>query len=244
MSDKYIKVNYTKPQEGEIKPNLSVFPMNYPDVSNLNTQSKWVMCKNKDKMRKDDYIFLGESSRMIYDSRSRMDHNLSDYVIGVYSKKKREMTFIDVESIFSVNQKVRRVEEHTEKVANKKLLEEMNNLNDKKPETTNTYVENKIQLIQDFGTQKAKKVANSIRSNIIQEENISSIKAAKRILEDNAMKQKQDVDLNEEEQKNKILANWRIRLPQFNLDTENVGEIFDLDSSKSFFNTQSSRPNF
>jgi hypothetical protein len=217
-----------------------VFPMNYPNISNLNDEnhSKWVLCQNRDKKRKQDCIFLGETEKIIYDSKARMDHNLSDYVVGVYSKKKREMTFVDIESIFSMNQKVRRIEDYTLKMEDqqkKKLLEEINSGTDKKEETSN-YLENKLQLIKDFGTQKAKKVANNMKSQIVNEENISSINAAKRILEDNAIKQKHEVEMTEEEQHMKKISNWKRILPEFNLETDKVDEIFNLDSSNySFF---------
>jgi len=212
--------------------------MNHPKISLLNDQeqSKWVLCQNKDKKRKQDYIFLGENEKIIYDSKARMDHNLSEYIVGVYSKKKREMTFVDIESIFSMNQKVRRIEEYNSKMEqqmNKKLLEEINSVVEKKEEGRN-YLENKLQLIKDFGTQKAKKVAINMKSHIVDEENISSINAAKRILEDNAIKQKQDVDMTEEEQHQKKISNWKKIMPEFNLETDKVDEIFNLDSSNLF----------
>jgi hypothetical protein len=212
--------------------------MNHPKISLLNDeeQSKWVLCQNKDKKRKQDYIFLGENEKIIYDSKARMDHNLSEYIVGVYSKKKREMTFVDIESIFSMNQKVRRIEEYNSKMEqqmNKKLLEEINSVIEKKEEGRN-YLENKLQLIKDFGTQKAKKVAINMKSHIVDEENISSINAAKRILEDNAIKQKQEVDMTEEEQQQKKISNWKKIMPEFNLETDKVDEIFNLDSSILF----------
>lgn len=209
--------------------------MNHPNITNLNDEnrSKWVLCQNRDKKRKNDFIFVGESEKIIYDSKARMDHNLSDYTIGIYSKKKREMTFVDIESIFSMNQKVRRIEDYNIKMEDqqkKKLLEEINSGTEKKEDGRN-YLENKLQLIKDFGTQKAKKVASNMKSHIVDEENISSINAAKRILEDNAIKQKHEVQMTEEEQHLKKISNWMKILPEFNLETDKVEEIFNLDSS-------------
>src|SRR6185437_6870500 len=116
MEDKkYIQIDPYTPQtdlnnQETANPSLVVFPYNYPKLDLLNdeNESKWLICENKSKKFKDDKLLLGETKTILYNAKSKLDRNLSTYVIGIYSKKKRKMKFVDVDSIFSVNQKVRR----------------------------------------------------------------------------------------------------------------------------------------
>jgi hypothetical protein len=209
--------------------------MNFPKIENLNNleQTKFALCRNKD--RPEDKILLGENTKIVYEAKSKLKNNLSDYVIGIFSKKKRTMKFVDLEGIFPVNQKIRRIEEHAQRQEEEeqhKLFNEIaegNNI--EKPEKKNDYVENKLQLISDFGTAKAKKASQGIKAHRVDENNISSMNAVKRMLEDTAVKQSEDVRMNDDQRRENRIATWKEILPEFNIDAEEAKDIFSFESS-------------
>ena len=142
---------------------------------------------------------------------------------------------MEIDSIFSMNQKIKKIENLKEKNAresnetldvSKLLGKKTNNMN---------YLDRKIQLVDDFGTMKAKKAASSLKSNMINEENISSKNAAKKILNTNAKIQEgvnnNNKDSQEEQIKNKI-ENLQEILPAFDVDETVIQNVFDINSSK------------
>lgn len=213
--------------------------MNFPNLNNLNNEdhTKFALCKSIDKKRKDDKVVYGESSKIIYEGRSKLKNNMSDYVIGVFSKKKREMQFMDIEGIFPISHKIRRIEEHAQRMEDEeqqKLLKEIAEGGDvaERQEKQATYVDNKLQLIRDFGTSKAKKAASGIKAHMVNENNISSVNAVKKMLEDTAVKQNEDVKMNEEQKQQNKISTWKEILPEFDMVTEDKKAIFSLESSK------------
>jgi hypothetical protein len=141
--------------------------------------------------------------------------------LGIYSKKSKELKFIDLDSIFSINQKIKRVEEIVAKKAETETIVD-----------ANKSLNNKLQLVRDFGTNKAKSKLANIKTNIINEENISSINAMKKILEENAKIQEAYIRNNAEDQLEGKIENMREILPPFDLETTEVDSIFNQDSSK------------
>ena len=128
--------------------------------------------------------------------------------------------------IFPVNQKIRRVEQLTAQ-GEREAKDNANNHNDQNdPNSAINYLDNKIQLISDFGTLKSKKVASSIKSNIVKEGNISSVNAAKNILEDIAIEQDKVIKKNEKEELESKLDLWKNILPEFDLNAKKRDEIF------------------
>jgi hypothetical protein len=236
--NKYITVHYENTQDNQeiINPSLVVFPMNHPRLEVINDEEKaqWALCQNRDKKRRDDKLLLGESNRIIFDSKTKMNKNQSDYVLGIFSRKKRELKFYDVDSIFPINQKIRRIEDYAhkmEELERQKLVEEINA--GKVEERVNNYMDNKLQLIKDFGTAKAKKVASGMKATMVNENNISSVNSMKRLLEDTAVKQNADVQLNEEQQQMNKISTWKEILPEFDLEATEKKAIFALDSSNN-----------
>jgi hypothetical protein len=150
-------------------------------------------------------------------------------VIGIFSKKKRELTFVDIDSIFSINQKIRRVEEHHQaNLDNEGKLLENNNINN----GTHNYLDNKAQLVKDFGTLKAKKQVASLRNNIVNEENIASLSSMKRILEENAKTQESFITTNIEEQMKNKINDMKEILPDFDAEAKELEKLFNINSSK------------
>ena len=105
---KYITIENYKTRELQetletSNPSLVVFPYNHPKLECLNdeTQSKWLVFENKNKKFRDEKMLLGATGTILYESKSRMEKNLSNYVIGIYNKKKRKLKFVDVESNLS-----------------------------------------------------------------------------------------------------------------------------------------------
>ena len=89
--------------------------------------------------------------------------NRNQYVLGVLNKKtKRELDLYDIESIFNMNQKIRKIEQ------NKFIKENLNNLNDQED---NLGI-NKNDMMAQLGTAKAKRQAISSKENIVNEDNI------------------------------------------------------------------------
>lgn len=218
-----------------INPSLVVFPNNHPALTTLNDETAWALCNNRDKKRKEDKLLLGENKRILFEAKTKMQKNLSEYVIGIYSKKKRELKFVDIDSIFSMNFKIRKIENHNSRIEEMKRQAVLNSPNEN--ENKQNYIDNKLQLIKDFGTTKAKKAASGIKAHMVNENNISSVDAVKKLLEDNAVKQNMSVQMNEEQQQINKLATWRTILPEFNLETSEKREVFALESSKKINNS-------
>jgi hypothetical protein len=235
---KYIQIDYDLSDETSLNPSLVVFPSNHPNLQTLNSETAWAHCQNRDKKRKEDKLLLGESKRIIFESKTKMQKNMSDYVVGIFSKKKRELKFVDIDSIFSMNYKIRRVEDHVSRVEELKRQAVLSSpVGNENNDTNNTskqskYIDNKLQLIKDFGTTKAKKAAAGIKAHMVNENNISSVDAVKKVLEDNAVKQSMSVQMNEEQQQINKLATWRTILPEFDLEAKDKKEIFALESCK------------
>jgi hypothetical protein len=236
---KYIKVDYEKSDESSLSPSLVVFPSNHPNLQTLNTETAWALCQNRDKKRKEDKLLLGESKRIIFESKTKMQKNMSDYVVGIFSKKKRELRFVDIDSIFSMNYKIRKIEDHVSRIEEMKRQAVLSSPADHENNETSTqkqnkYIDNKLQLIKDFGTTKAKKAAAGIKAHMVNENNISSVDAVKKVLEDNAVQQSMSVQMNEEQQQINKLATWRTILPEFDLGANDRKEIFALESRNIF----------
>jgi hypothetical protein len=251
-TNKYISVSYESNQDDIVNPSLGkhifllilvVFPLNHPNLNILNDQqqNRFILCQNREKKRKEDKLLLGESSKIIYEAKTKMNKNLSDYVVGIFSKKKREMTFVDIDGIFSINHKIRKIEEHSQKMEElerHKLLSigaDTADLSAPSTSASGNYIDKKLQLIKDFGTSKAKKAASSIKAHMVNENNISSVNAVKRMLEDTAIKQNLNVQLNEEQKQLNKISLWRDILPEFDINAEDKKNIFILESSKLNF---------
>jgi hypothetical protein len=138
-----------------------------------------------------------------------------------------------------MNQKIKKIEEL--KQNNIQRPEENMDINKINAKNVTSYLDKKIQLVDDFGTMKAKKQASSLKANIINEENISSINAAKKILETNAKLQDNISSLNSEEQLRNKIENMQEILPVFDANETNIENVFDINSSKklriNFFST-------
>lgn len=140
----------------------------------------------------------------------------------MFSKKKRSLTFVDIDSIFPLNQRIKKVEQNAKDIDYLKLNQEKPNKD---------IFENKMQLVTDFGTSKAKKQMNSIKTNKVSEDNISSLGAMKEILQENAKSVANAIITNEQEQLNNKVMNLREYLPEFNLEAQKPKDIFNLYSS-------------
>ena len=86
----------------------------------------------------------------------------------------------------------------------------------------------KLELMSNFGTAKAQKMAINMKTNIVGEENIASANAAKQILKEFAENREQ-ISMQEEAKKNQ-LETMKDILPAFDLKTNDVKKIFDFNS--------------
>ena len=209
-----IKYHPLENDQSTINPCLVVFPLNYPNIDEMNDphKAKWLLGQNKEKKLKSDKSFLGMTSKILYESRSKPTTNRSEYVIGVLSKKtKRAIDFYDVDAIFSMNQKIRKVEKNASII-----------------ETEDTTGANKLELMTNFGTAKAQKLAMTMKTNLVGEKNISSVNVAKKMLkktaeETNVLKLEDEAKLNQMNIMNEVL-------PAFDSTAKKVNDIFDFST--------------
>ena len=194
--------------------------MNYPslDVINNSSQTHWKLGQNRDRQLSTDKSILGINSRIIYESRNKPKQNRNQYVLGILNKKtKREIDLYDIDAIFNMSQKIRKIEQN-------KFIKESMNLN----EDEDNLGVNKNDMMAQLGTAKAKRQAISSQENVIQESNISSINILKEVFK----KKAEENDLNniKEEQMKNQLSLFKEILPNFDLDTKDVGQVFEFNS--------------
>lgn len=96
----------------------------------------------------------------------------------------------------------------------------------------NNYLNNKTLLVQDFGTSKSKKVIDSMRSNIIKEENISSVKAMNDIIQKNTVETSNEKKDNKTGLTNDQEASLKNILPEFDVTTRDIMKMFNINTSK------------
>ena len=112
-----LSINYhqIKDSSDTINPCLAVFPLNYPSLEVINTPSEtqWKLGQNRDRKLSSDKSILGINSRIIYESRNKPLQNRNQYVLGILNRKtKRELDLYDIEAIFNMNQKIRKIEQN------------------------------------------------------------------------------------------------------------------------------------
>ena len=221
-SSSELNINYYPIKESSetLNPCLAVFPLNYPSLEVINspTETQWKLGQNRDRKLSSDKSILGINSRIIYESRNKPMQNRSQYILGVLNKKtKRDLDLYEIESIFNMNQKIRKIEQ------NKYIKESL----DLSEQEDNIGV-NKNDMMAQLGTAKAKRQAISSQENIVQENNISSINIIKKVLKKNV--EENDKNKNKEELVQNQLSLFKEILPSFDLDTKDVSQIFEFNS--------------
>ena len=217
-----ININYNELKDSQdyINPCLAVFPLNYPSLEKINDTSKtqWKLGQNRDRKLSSDKSILGINSNIIYESRNKPSQNRNQYILGVLNKKtKRTLDLYDIEAIFTMNQKIRKIEQN-------KFLKE--NLNIEEQEDNIGVGKN--DMMAQLGTTKAKRQAISSQENYVQENNISSINIIKQVLKQKA--KENEKKNNKEEQIENKLSLFKEILPKFDLDTKDVSQIFEFNS--------------
>lgn len=168
--------------------------------------------------KKNNYKYLsGELNGIKYEGKLRLnDFNPSVNYVGVLNKQKRKMTFIPIDKI-NVDYKIKEIYKDS----------------DQNPEQANTsiinksYITNKSLLVQDFGTNKSRKVVDQIMTNVVKEENISSVQAMQNIIQ---LKGKNSLKQNSENDNN---SNSYIGiLPEFDINATDLNAMFNIKSSK------------
>ena len=221
-SSSELNINYYPIKESSetLNPCLAVFPLNYPSLEVINspTETQWKLGQNRDRKLSSDKSILGINSRIIYESRNKPMQNRNQYILGVLNKKtKRDLDLYEIESIFNMNQKIRKIEQ------NKYIKESL----DLSEQEDNIGV-NKNDMMAQLGTAKAKRQAISSQENIVQENNISSINIIKKVLKKNV--EENDKNKNKEELIKNQLSLFKEILPSFDLDTKDVSQIFEFNS--------------
>ena len=215
-----IKINYNQLKESSdlINPCLAVFPLNYPslDIINNTSETIWKLGQNRDRKLSTDKSIFGINSHIIYESRNKPLQNRNQYVLGILNKKtKREIDLYDIEAIFNMNQKIRKIEQN-------KYIKDNLNLDEQNEDNIGV---GKNDMMAQLGTAKAKRQAISSQENIVQENNISSINIIKQVL-----KQKAEENENKNNKEENQLSLFKEILPKFDLDTKDVSQIFEFNS--------------
>ena len=215
-------INYhiLKDSSDSINPCLAVFPLNYPSLETINNSSEthWKLGQNRDRKLSTDKSILGINSRIIYESRNKPMQNRNQYVLGVLNKKtKRDIDLYDIDAIFNMNQKIRKLEQN-------KFIKNSMNIDE---EEDNLGV-NKNDMMAQLGTAKAKRQAISSQENVIQESNISSINILKEVFKKKA--EENDIEKTKQEQIQNQLSLFKEILPKFDLETKDVSQIFEFNS--------------
>ena len=218
-----IEINYHHKDSTDIlNPCLAVFPLNYPNISIINnkTETEWKLGQNRDRKLNTDKSILGINSRIIYESRNKPTMNRNQYILGVINKKgNREIDLYDIDAIFNINQKIRKVENN--KYVSLLQKENIDEDQDNKGADKN-------EMMAQLGTAKAKRQAISIKENIVKESNISSINVIKEVLKQKV--EEEETKNKSEEQIQSQLSLFKEILPKFDLTTKDVGNIFEFNS--------------
>ena len=218
-----IQINYHQNVSSDIlNPCLAVFPLNYPNISVINDpkETEWKLGQNRDRKLSTDKSILGINSHIIYESRNKPLMNRNKYILGVINKKrKREIDLYDIDEIFNINQKIRKIEQN-------KYFSSLLKAN--VDEDENNKGADKNEMMAQLGTAKAKRQAISIKENIVKESNISSINIIKEVLKKKAEEEKRNN--NNEEQIQNQLALFKEILPKFDLAAKEVENIFEFNS--------------
>ena len=218
-----IHINYNQKESSDaLNPCLAVFPLNHPNISIINNpeETEWKLGQNRDRKLTTDKSILGINSRIIYESRNKPTMNRNQYILGVVNKKrKREIDLYDVDAIFNINQKIRKIEQNqfVSSLQKENIDEEEDNKGADKNE-----------MMAQLGTAKAKRQAISIKENIVKESNISSINIIKEVLKQKA--EEEDNKKNKEQQIQNQLSLFKEILPKFDLYAKDVGNIFEFNS--------------
>ena len=218
-----IEINYHQKESNDIlNPCLGVFPLNYPNISIINdpTETEWKLGQNRDRKLVKDKSILGINSRIIYESRNKPSMNRNQYVLGVINKKRpREIDLYDIDAIFNINQKIRKIEQNqfVSSLRKQNIDENEDNIGADKNE-----------MMAQLGTAKAKRQAISIKENIVKESNISSINIIKEVLKQKA--EEEEKKNKSEEQIQNQLSLFKDILPKFDLNTKDLFQIFEFNS--------------
>jgi DNA-directed RNA polymerase I subunit RPA49 len=144
--------------------------------------------------------------------------NRNQYVLGILNKKtKRDIDLYDIDAIFNMNQKIRKLEQNKFINLSMNIDEDEDNLG-----------VNKNDMMAQLGTAKAKRQAISSQENVIQESNISSINILKEVFKKKA--EENDIEKTKQEQIENQLSLFKEILPKFDLETKDVSQIFEFNS--------------
>ena len=218
-----IEINYHPKESNDIlNPCLGVFPLNYPNISIINdpNETEWKLGQNRDRKLVKDKSILGINSRIIYESRNKPSMNRNQYILGVINKKRRrEIDLYDIDAIFNINQKIRKIEQNqfVSSLRKQNIDESEDNIGADKNE-----------MMAQLGTAKAKRQAISLKENVVKESNISSINIIKEVLKKKA--EEEEKQNKSEEQMQNQLSLFKDILPKFDLNTKDLFQIFEFNS--------------
>ena len=199
-------------------PLLCEFPLLKPDLHTLNTSP---ITATTSSSKPENKKILSEIKNLVYEGKG--ESNNTKYLLGVFCKKKKSLTFIPVD-----------YHQITKKVSPGVVAS--NNITINAPTSTkDNYLNNKSLLVQDFGTNKSRKVVEAQKSNIVKEENISSAKAMQEIIFKNTKEEELEANKNQVTGMSVQEQNLKIILPEFDSGTADRSKMFNISSS-IFFN--------
>jgi hypothetical protein len=117
------------------------------------------MYEHKKKKSGKTMIF-GENNLMQYFANSTSNENLeknqvSDYMVGIWDRERAKIKLVSVDNFYTMSQKAKRAKEY--KPTTDHMLEDME------------YFEKKNELVNVFGTKKAKSKMQQLKNNIVED---------------------------------------------------------------------------
>jgi len=103
------------------------------------------------------------------------------------------MNFFDVEDLFSMNQKIRKIEDLNKDEKNQINITNLVNTNKTQQEN---YLEKKMNLVNSFGTIKAKKIMASMKTTMVKEKYTDTIESVTKAIQENSKNSLEAMALN------------------------------------------------
>lgn len=150
-------------------------------------------------------------------------------------KKRKTMSFIPADYM-TINSRLKTLQPDPNStfIHNTLLNSTFVNVNDTTTQSNQAnYLNKKSLLVNDFGTSKSKKVIESMMSNIVKEENISSANAMNEIIQRNSKTIEENTGKHSSTQDQE--ASLKAILPEYNLETSITRDIFSINSSKFLY---------
>jgi len=220
------KVRVLSLEENDFKPSVVTFPQNHP--------SKRFLTNNEDDVENNDLIefdlyhhktsknrstLYGHNDKFDWLGKTTVAQNKaqgSKYVLGFYSKDSKNITLIEADNIFNLEQHSKNEKAEEDEVEQQKPLMRA--------------IEQKKLLVEEFGNTRSKKMIEAYKTSVVTESKISEANEIRDILLEKAEKFEKSNEENKEDPRSAFILSKREMLPEFNLDAQEPEQVYNFDS--------------